>query len=110
MTKEQLAAEIRAVPTRFKAVGKYLIVLPLAPDERTQGGLYVPDIAREKPQLGRVLSVGDDVAIELEQDQEVLYAKYSGHEITEQVELEDGTKHDRNILVMPVEAVLAIAE
>ena len=57
--------------------------------EKTRGGLYIPDTAKEKPQQGRIIAVGpgrfekgERVPMELKQGQRVLYGKYSGAELT----------------------------
>lgn len=48
--------------------------------EKTAGGLYVPDVAKEKPQKGTVVAVGSEVK-ELKVDDVVLFEKYSGAKI-----------------------------
>lgn len=48
--------------------------------EKTAGGLYVPDVAKEKPQKGTVVAVGSKVK-ELKVDDVVLFEKYSGAKI-----------------------------
>ena len=40
-------------------LGDKVAVKPLEPDETTAGGIVLPDSAQERPQQGRVLSVGD---------------------------------------------------
>ena len=57
--------------------------------EKTQGGLYIPDSAKEKPQEGEVVSVGkgkrlDDgkiVPLDVQPGDRILFGKYSGSEI-----------------------------
>jgi chaperonin GroES len=66
-----------------------LIVRPAAAEEKTAGGLYVPDTAKEKPQKGEVLAVGTGkydeagklVPMAVKVGDTVLYGKYSGTEI-----------------------------
>ncbi|MCX8031052.1 MAG: co-chaperone GroES [Thermodesulfovibrionales bacterium] len=48
--------------------------------EKTAGGIYVPDVAKEKPQKGTVLAVGSEVK-ELKVGDTVLFDKYSGTKI-----------------------------
>lgn len=67
-----------------------LIVRPAAAEEKTAGGLYVPDTAKEKPQKGEVLAVGTGkydeagklVPMAVKVGDQVLYGKYSGTEIS----------------------------
>ena len=48
--------------------------------EKTSGGIYVPDTAREKPQRGKVVAIGVDVK-EVKVGEEVLFDKYSGSKV-----------------------------
>lgn len=74
----------------LKALGDRLVVKALDPGEKTKSGLYVPDAAKEKPQEGKVVSVGtgrvlDDgtvKALEVKNGDRVLYGKYSGTEVS----------------------------
>ncbi len=74
----------------LKPLGDRLIVRAIEAEETTASGIVLPDTAKEKPQKGRVLAVGEgklnedtgkrtplDVAV----DDEVLYSKYGGTEI-----------------------------
>ncbi len=75
---------------KLKPLGDRLIVKPVAEDETTDSGLYLPDTAKEKPQKGMVLAVGDgSIAedgtrrpIDVVEGDEILYSKYGGTEIT----------------------------
>ncbi len=67
-----------------------IVVRPLEADEKTSGGIYLPDTAKEKPQKGEVLAVGPGKYIEskgdrvpppLKQGDRVFYGKYAGTEI-----------------------------
>ena len=49
-------------------------------EEKTAGGIYVPDVAKEKPQKGTVEAVGVDVK-EVKAGNQVLFDKYSGSKI-----------------------------
>lgn len=70
-------------------LGENLIVKPLAGEEKTAGGIVLPDSAREKPQQGRVLSVGDGRRLkdgrradsQVRDGDRVLFAKYAGNEV-----------------------------
>lgn len=48
--------------------------------EKTAGGIYVPDVAKEKPQKGNVVAVGSEVK-EVKEGNVVLFDKYSGSKI-----------------------------
>ena len=73
----------------LKPLGDRVIVKPKAPEEKTKGGIILPDTAQEKPMEGEVIAVGtgktDDagkkVAMELKVGDKVLYGKYSGTEV-----------------------------
>ncbi len=70
-------------------LGDRVLVKPLDAEDKTKGGIILPDTAKEKPQEGKVVSVGkgkisDDgklVALEVKAGDKVLYGKYSGTEI-----------------------------
>ena len=87
-----------------------IIVKPLEAEEKTKGGIVLPDTAKEKPQEGEVVAVGsgkktDDgkiQALELKVGDRILYGKYSGTEIS--------TKEDEGLLIMREEDVLAIVK
>jgi chaperonin GroES len=73
----------------LKPLNDRVIVTPLAADEKTAGGVILPDTAKEKPNKGKVLSVGpgrtlDDgkvVALGVKKGDVVYYGKYSGTEV-----------------------------
>jgi chaperonin GroES len=66
-----------------------VLVLRVAEVQKTAGGIIIPDTAKEKPQEGKVVSVGpgkvsDDgkrIALEVKKGDRVLFSKYSGTEI-----------------------------
>jgi len=66
-----------------------IVVQPLEAEEKTAGGIQLPDTAKEKPQRGKVLAVGegrttDDgkkIPLTVKIGDEVLYGKYAGTEI-----------------------------
>ena len=86
-----------------------IIVERLAEDEKTTGGIIIPDSAKEKPQRGRVLAVGkgkvgEDGSVrplDLKSGDTVLFGKYAGTEV------KIGTE-DR--LIMREDDVLAVIE
>jgi chaperonin GroES len=69
----------------IKPLADRVIVEPAAAEERTAGGLIIPDTAKEKPQRGKVLAVGTgkpDEPMTVKVGDQVLYGKYAGTEIT----------------------------
>ena len=80
----------------LKPLGDRLIVQALEDDETTESGIVLPDTAKEKPQRGKVLAVGDGkwdedgakrIPLDVAEGDEVLYSKYGGTEV--QVEGDD---------------------
>jgi chaperonin GroES len=75
---------------KVKPLADRVIILPLEAEEKTAGGIIIPDNAKEKPQKGEIVAVGpgkyaDDgqkIAMCLKKGDKVLYAKYSGSEVT----------------------------
>jgi chaperonin GroES len=86
-----------------------LIVKRLEEEERTKGGIVIPDTAKEKPIEGRVIAVGDGktkedgkkIPMEIKKGDRVLFAKYAGTEVKI-----DGEEH----LMMKEDDILAIIE
>ncbi|MBV6484048.1 MAG: 10 kDa chaperonin [Flavobacteriales bacterium] len=69
----------------IKPLADRVIVEPAAAEERTAGGLIIPDTAKEKPQRGKVLAVGagkPDEPMTVKVGDLVLYGKYAGTEIS----------------------------
>lgn len=66
-----------------------IIVRRVEEQEQMRGGLYIPDTAKEKPQEGEVIAVGngkilnngDRVAIDIKVGDKILFGKYSGTEV-----------------------------
>jgi len=79
-----------AVKVKVKPLADRVVVLPLEEEEQMRGGLYIPDTAKEKPQSGKIIAVGEGklsdegvrIAPDVEVGQTVLYGKYSGTEVT----------------------------
>ncbi len=86
-----------------------IVVERLESEEKTPGGLYIPDTAKEKPQLGRILAVGkgrikDDGSVcplEVKEGDRILFSKYAGTEIKL-----DGQEY----LIMREDDVLGVVE
>lgn len=75
---------------KLKPLADRVVVKPSAAEEKTKGGIIVPDTAKEKPVWGEVIAVGpgrisDDgksIPMEIKVGDKVLYGKYSGTEVT----------------------------
>ena len=68
----------------IKPLGSRVVIQPLEEENRTDSGLYIPDTAKEKPQTGVVVAVGEgseDVKITVKVGDKVLFPKYTGTEI-----------------------------
>jgi chaperonin GroES len=69
----------------MKPIGDRVIVKPAPADEKTKGGIIIPDTVKEKPQRGEVVAVGpgkDGNLMTVQVGDIVLYGKYHGQEIT----------------------------
>jgi len=88
-------------------LGDKVAVKPLDADETTSGGVVLPDSTRERPQQGRVLSVGDGRLLpdgtridhQVSEGDRVLFSRYAGAEV-----LVD----DEEVLIMNEEEILAV--
>ena len=75
---------------KLKPLGDRLIVKPVDEEETTASGLVLPDTAKEKPQKGKLVAVGDGAVaddgsrrqLDVAEGDEVLYSKYGGTDIT----------------------------
>lgn len=68
----------------IKPLGARVVIQPVEEENRTGSGLYIPDTAKEKPQTGIVVAVGEDtedVKITVKVGDKVLFPKYTGTEI-----------------------------
>ncbi|KGN99122.1 molecular chaperone GroES [Porphyromonas gingivicanis] len=86
----------------IKPLADRVVIKPAVAEEKSQGGIIIPDTAKEKPLKGEVVAVGKgtkDQAMELKVGDQVLYGKYAGTEI----EIE-GAK----VLIMRESDVLAV--
>jgi len=64
----------------LQPMGTRVLIQPLEQESKTSTGLYLPETAKEKPQTGVIVAVGDDEDIKLKVNDKVLFAKYSGTE------------------------------
>jgi len=75
---------------KVKPLADRVVVKPSPADEKTKGGIILPDTAKEKPVIGEIVAVGpgkiaDDgtkISMEVKVGDKVLYGKYSGTEVT----------------------------
>ena len=74
--------------TKFKPIGDKILVRPLAAESVSKGGIVLPDTAKEKPQQGEVLAIGEGkyvdgklVPLSVKPGQKVIFTKYGGDEI-----------------------------
>ncbi|MBK7638227.1 MAG: co-chaperone GroES [Saprospiraceae bacterium] len=68
----------------MKPINDRVVVKPAPADEKTTGGIIIPDTAKEKPQRGEVIAVGpgkDGNKMTVKKGDTVLYGKYAGQEI-----------------------------
>ena len=94
---------------KVKPLQDRLVVKRLAEEEKTKGGIIIPDAAKEKPQEGRVIAVGPGkvtdngqrVTPEVKVGDKILFGKYAGTEIKI-----EGDEH----LILREDDVLAIIE
>jgi chaperonin GroES len=95
---------------KLQPLGDRVVIKPLEAEEKTRGGIVLPDTAKEKPQEGKVVAVGKGRVLdngtlqapEVKVGDKVLYGKYSGNEIT--------TKEGDELLIMREEDILAIIQ
>jgi len=69
----------------IKPLADRVLVEPAAAEEKTASGIIIPDTAKEKPQRGQIIAIGNgkkDEPLTVKVGDTVLYGKYSGTEIT----------------------------
>ena len=95
---------------KLQPLADRIVIKPLEAENKTKGGIVLPDTAKEKPQEGEVVAIGkgrvlDNGSVrapEVKVGDKVLYGKYSGNEIT--------TKDGEELLIMKEEDILAIVK
>ena len=93
----------------LKPLGDRIVVKVIEDTEQTQGGIFIPDSEKEKPQKGEVVAVGlgkmndkgEREPLDVEVGQKVLYAKYAGTDVKM-----DGTEYK----ILSIKDALAIIE
>jgi chaperonin GroES len=94
---------------KIKPLHDRVIVLRIEEEEKTAGGIVIPDTAKEKPQQGKVIAAGagkigengKPVPLTVKKSDRILFGKYAGTEIKI-----DGVEH----LIMREDDILAIME
>jgi len=94
---------------KIQPLGDRVVVKPLKAEEKTKGGIVLPDTAKEKPLEGKIAAVGKGKvldngkvqALEVKTGDRVLYGKYSGTEIK---------IDEEELLIMREEDILAIVK
>ena len=94
---------------KIKPLNDRILVVRITEEEKTSGGIIIPDTAKEKPQEGKVIAVGpgkvtetgERISLEVKKGNRVLFGKYAGNEI----KLDD-VEH----LIMREDDILAILE
>jgi chaperonin GroES len=85
-----------------KPLGDRILVKMEQEEEKTKGGLFIPETAQEKTQVGQVVAVGtDDEEITVKKGDRVMYDKYAGTTVKI-----DGNDH----LILSMGDVLAVVE
>jgi len=68
----------------MKPIADRVVIKPAEPEDKTKGGIIIPDTAKEKPQMGEVVAVGpgkDGNLPTVQVGDKVLYGKYAGQEL-----------------------------
>ena len=94
---------------KVKPLGDRVLVQPLDEEEQVKGGIIIPDTAKEKPQRGKIVAVGDGktddsgkkIALTVKKGDSVLYGKYAGTEVR---------LDDEDYLIMSEGDILGIIE
>ncbi len=94
---------------KIRPLGDRILIKRIKEEEKTKGGIIIPDTAKEKPQEGKVVAVGkgkysDDgklIPIEVKAGDKILFGKYSGSEVKI-----DGEEH----LIVREDDILGILE
>ena len=94
---------------KFRPLHDRVVVRRVDEDERTAGGIIIPDTAKEKPQQGEVIAVGPGVAddkgqvqpLDVQSGDRVLFGKWSGTEVT---------INGEDVLIMKESDILGVLE
>ena len=94
---------------KLKPLGDRVVVKPLEDEDKTPGGIILPDTAKEKPMKGKIMEVGpggvndkgERVKMEVKKGDVVIYGKYSGTEFK---------MNNEDYLILRESDILAIVE
>lgn len=94
---------------KLRPLGDRVVVEPLEQDERTESGLFIPETAKEKPQKGKIIAVGDGrrddegkrIPMDVKVGETILFAKYGGTEIK---------MESQKILILKESDILAVLD
>ena len=97
-------------PVAIQPLGDRILVKLLGTEEKTKGGIIIPDVAKEKPQEGKIVAVGKGrlldngtlKPLEVRAGDRVLFARYSGAEVPH-----DG---DEDLVIVKEEDILAVVK
>ncbi len=95
---------------KFKPLGDRVLIKVLEAEEKTKGGIVLPDTAKERPQQGKVIAVGkgkllengEVKPLEVKEGDIVVFSKYAGTEVR--------TKDGEEYLILREDDILAIVE
>ena len=96
---------------RVEPIGDKVVIKRLEPDQKTAGGIVLPDATQDKPQQGRVLSIGDGrqlpdgsrVPHQVREGDRVVFSRYAGTEVVVEADNEE-------VLIMGEDEILAVLE
>lgn len=94
---------------RIEPLGDKVVIKRLEADQKTAGGIVLPDSAQDKPQQGRVLSVGDGRQLpnggraphQVREGDRVVFSRYAGTEVV---------VDNEEVLIMGEEEILAVLD
>ena len=94
---------------KIKPLGDHILIRRVEPEEKTKGGIVLPDTAKEKPKEGIVLALGDGrlmddgkrIPFQVKVEDRVLFSSYAGTEIKVQGE---------DLLLVREDEILAVIE
>jgi chaperonin GroES len=94
---------------KIRPLGDRVLVLRVEEEQKTKGGILIPDTAKEKPQEGKVIAVGPGrltdegkkIPLDVKKNDRILFGKYAGNEIKI-----DGVEH----IIMREDDILGVME
>jgi chaperonin GroES len=66
---------------KIKPIGERVLVKVIEMESKTQGGILLPDSAKEKTQKAQVLAIGESDKIKVKENDVIIYDKYAGNEL-----------------------------